>query len=119
MTTYSETIDTIKELNKIINVLRDMQTETNREMSEIDKEITDIEHAAEFYNLNAAQGYKLYKMLHDARVKRREIKNKHDILQWVMSKKVEKLSNNVLNNQMCNIKARIYVPRVLKELFDM
>ena len=33
---------------------------------ELELEMADIEHAAEFYNLNAAQGYKLYKMLHDA-----------------------------------------------------
>ena len=119
MTTYSETIDTIKELDNTANVLRNMLDEANREMSEIDKEITDIEHAAEFYNLNAAQGYKLYKVLHDARIRRREIKNKHDILQWVISKKVEKLSNNALNGQIRNIKARTYTPRVLKELFNV
>lgn len=29
-------------------------------------EVEDIEHAAEFYNLDASHGYQLYKMLHDA-----------------------------------------------------
>ena len=31
-------------------------------------EIEDIEHAAEFYNLDASHGYQLYKLLHDARL---------------------------------------------------
>ena len=38
-------------------------------------EIEDIEHAAEFYNLDASHGYQLYKLLHDARVRRRKCKN--------------------------------------------
>ena len=35
----------------------------------------DIEHAAEFYNLDASHGYQRYKMLHNARVRRRKYKN--------------------------------------------
>ena len=41
----------------------------------VELEVEDIEHAAEFYNLDASHGYQLYKMLHDARVRRRKYKN--------------------------------------------
>lgn len=85
----------------------------------IDLEIVDIEHAAEFYNLNASQGYQLYKMLHDARVKRRELKNELEKISLflgttISSDKMENLSKGIIG--MDN---RKYTPRVNKELFGV
>ena len=41
------------------------------ELERIRLEIIDIEHAAEFYDLDLYKGWKVYKMLQDARKRRR------------------------------------------------
>lgn len=66
----------IKEIKSFSYYLEQRQKWLIRELQNVNLEIVDIEHAAEFYVLNAAQGYKIYKMLHDARIKRRKIKMK-------------------------------------------
>lgn len=44
-------------------------------LDDIEREIVDIEHAIEFYSVDACKGYKMYKLLRDARLERRKIKN--------------------------------------------
>lgn len=89
------------------------------EMSKVDLEVVDIEHAAEFYNLNAAQGYKLYKMLHDARVKRRDIKNEMEKLNHFLNTTLTSNSLQNLQKSIAGMKNRKYTPRVNNELFGV
>lgn len=48
----------------------------NNELSNIEAELCDCEHACEFFKLSAAKGYKLYAMIRERRVKRRYIKKR-------------------------------------------
>lgn len=88
-------------------------------LSTVDMEIVDIEHAAEFYELNAAQGYKIYKMLHDARVKRRIIKNNMEIVKKFLDTSLRSSSIESLRNCIDSVDSKTYSPRVNKELFGV
>ena len=56
-------LEKVKELSEFTKQLEERRVYLLEQIQNIDLEIVDIEHAAEFYNLNAAQGYKLYKLL--------------------------------------------------------
>lgn len=58
----------IKLINGNINCLKE-------KLSKIELLNIDIEHFIEFNDLNASDGYKIYKILHELRVQRRKIKN--------------------------------------------
>ena len=88
------------------------------EMSKVDAEIEDILHAAEFYNLNAYEGYKLYKMLHDARIRRRKLKDYIEIVGYVENATGKELAENKGSKSILGKMTREYSPRVLKELFN-
>jgi hypothetical protein len=89
-------------------------------ISETDRKISDCLHCAEFYNLNASQGYKLYKVIHETQLKRRDIKNELQSIQYILGTKIasDSISNvdksiyGLYNNQK-------YTPRVVDELFDL
>lgn len=87
--------------------------------SNIEKEICDIEHAAEFFNLNASEGFMIYKMLQNARKERRKIKD--DILKLKIASNSPLSSwteGKISQNINSRFESRTYEPRVLKELFD-
>lgn len=89
-------------------------------MSKYDKEITDIEHCAEFYNLNASQGYKLYKMLHNVTNKRREVKNEFNSICMILSSKITSAEINNVNKSIYGIyNNQKYSNRVFDDLFDI
>jgi len=67
-------LDRVREIAEFTKQVEERRLYLMEMVHKADLEIVDIEHAAEFYNLNASQGYKLYKLLHDARNRRREYK---------------------------------------------
>lgn len=111
--------DDMRELLNIIEQIKSSKASLVKDMKEVDREITDIEHAAEFYNLNAAQGYKLYRLLHDARERRRIVKDRLSMVERILETKVCNLSTTRIDNKVEQMNNRNYCPRVLKELFDM
>lgn len=86
-------------------------------LSEIDLEISDIQHAAEFYKLNLVKGYKLYKLLHDTLLKRREIKNEIDKVDLILNTNVNNALSGKVDELLLNVNNKKYNPRVLKHLF--
>lgn len=88
------------------------------ELSKVDAEIEDILHAAEFYNLNACEGYKLYKMLRDARIKRRKLKDYIEVVGYVERATGKDFANNVGSKSILGKETREYTPRVLNGLFN-
>lgn len=88
------------------------------ELSKVDAEIEDILHASEFYNLNACEGYKLYKMLRDARIKRRKLKDYIEVVGYVERATGKDFANNVGSKSILGKETREYTPRVLNELFN-
>ena len=80
-------------------------------------EIEDIMHAAEFYNLNASQGYKLYRLLRAARIKRRKAKDAVEILDTVVGNQFGEGMLAAAGKKMSEHVDRTYRPRVFNELF--
>lgn len=92
--------------------------ELSKEMSDIDKEITDIQHYIELNNLNAYQGFLAYKMLQGRLRKRRKIKNELHVLSQLGACKVDSAMLIDVQNAIKELDSRTYTPRILSELFE-
>lgn len=90
----------------------------SKEMSDIDKEIIDIQHYIEFNDMNAYQGWMAYKMLQNRLKKRRKIKNELQVLIQLGNCKIDSSMIGDIKNAINEMNNRVYTPRVLKQLFD-
>ena len=91
--------------------------ELSQQLSKIDQEVCDIQHYIEFNRLNAAEGYKAYKLLQDKLLERRVIKDNQSKFQMLASAKVSDIFDGTLEKNLSELSHRTYTPRVLKELF--
>ena len=118
----SNFMDSIKENVSIIqdfySQLAIQRQHYTKELEIAEKELVDIEHAAEFFKLNAVQGYKLYKMMHDARVKRRKAKDALAIIEYILDDGPEGMMEGNTIRRIEGIDNREYRPRVLQSLFS-
>lgn len=112
-------INKITDLNGLATDALHRKEELREELSFIDKELSDINHYIEFCNLNAAQGWKAYKMIKERRIKRRSIKNEIQILNIILDKKISDTVTNEILESMSKMDKRTYEPRVMNELFDL
>lgn len=87
------------------------------EYLKMEREITDIYHAMEFYNLDAAKGYKLYRMMHEILIKRRKNKDESLKIDYILAGGIKGLTNNTTKQKIDKLNKRHYQPRALKELF--
>lgn len=113
--TFDEVISKLKALD--VTSFTKEQGELSKLLSQIDQEITDIQHYIEFNRLNAAEGYKAYKLLQDKLLVRRGIKNDMMKFQVLTSAKVSDIFDGTLEKNLEVLANRTYTPRVLKELF--
>lgn len=112
-------LDRISDLNGLAKDASHRKEELLGELSKVDKELSDINHYIEFVNLNAAQGYKAYKLIKERRIKRRSIKNELAVLEIILGKKISESITDEINKSVEGLDERMYEPRVLKELFDL
>lgn len=112
-------IDRVSDMNGLAVDASNRKDVLLQQLSDIDKEISDIMHYIEFSKLNAAQGYKAFKMIKDRRIKRRSIKNELNIVEVILSKKFNDSISKEIMKAVENMDKRTYEPRVLKELFDL
>jgi hypothetical protein len=112
-------------LDKMLNreeYIKDLQSymkTIDDQLSVINMEIIDIEHAAEFYDLDLFKGWKLYKMLQNARKRRRKLKDERLKIDYILSRNFVDCTNNAISNYIKSLENRKYEPRVLKELFNL
>ena len=107
-----------EELKKIdLTGFNKEHSELSKKMSRIDQEVADIQHYIEFNKLNAADGYKAFKLLQDKLLERRVIKDDWSKLQILLSAKVSDIYDGTLESRIDEFYNRDYTPRVLKELF--
>lgn len=92
--------------------------ELAQKLSHVDQEISDIEHYIEFNKLNAADGYKAFKMLQDKRIERRAIKDDFLKFKILSEANVSDIFDGTLEEKLRELDNRTYTPRVLKELFN-
>lgn len=111
-------LDKIADLNGLAADALHRKTELIEQLSKVDRELSDIAHYIEFNNLNAAQGYKAYKMEHERRIIRRSIKNEMQVLEIILGKKISETVTDEINNAVAGMDQRSYEPRELNELFD-
>lgn len=111
-------LNKVSDLNGLANEALNRKDELVQSLSNIDKELCDVLHYIEFCNLNAAQGYKAYKMIKERRIIRRNIKNELNVLNIILSKKISETATDKINKCVAGMDKRTYEPRVLKELFD-
>lgn len=91
----------------------DWEKEISDSMSKIDLELSDVYHYIEFSTLNAADGYRAYKLLQEVLRRRRAIKNELALMQTL------KAAQKALNEVQKGIERRkTYYPRVRYELFE-
>ena len=111
-------IDKIDGLNGLATEALHRKDELVQQLSKVDQELSDVNHYIEFCNLNAAQGYKAYKMIKDRRIKRRSIKNELHVVDIILSKKISETATDEIQKAIAGMDQRTYEPRVLNELFD-
>ena len=112
-------VDMMKEISKVTSAIEKRKIFLTQEIQTCSLEITDIEHAAEFYTLSASQGYKLYKMLHDVRNRRRKYKDELSIIESALGANLNSIEMQKIENQINGLGSRKYLPRVVNELFEV
>lgn len=115
ITTWEET------LNDLIQFAQDSSTKMEKlveELSNIDREIVDIQHYIEFTSLSSYHGYLAYKLLRSKLMKRRVIKNKLTIMKSCEEGKNGIESLRKILDAMQLVSNMNYSPRILEELFE-
>lgn len=126
--TQGITINDFKSLDNILSSIKDVENyaisaqkkleELTRNLSNIDKACTDLDHYMELHNLSASEGWKAYKQKQKLLKVRRNVKNKI----FAYQKIVEPLKNYVNGNiykSIEGLKNQKYTPRIMKSLFDI
>lgn len=112
-------LEKLSGLNGIGNEAVKRKEELCEQLSEVDKELSDINHYIEFCKLNAAQGFKAYKMIKERRVQRRRIKNELVVVETILEKKIGESITEEVKKVIQRLDKRTYSPRILDELFDL
>ena len=94
-------LDKVKEISTFTKEIEERRLYLMEMVHNIDLEIVDIEHAAEFYTLNASQGYKLYKMLHDVRIQRRSYKDELEKINLSLGTSIRSENMENLEKEHC------------------
>ncbi len=98
----------------------DYREQMNQKQSDVDKELCDLLHYVELYDLSADETFRAMEMIKEARIRRRFIKDK--ITQIEAFQRFLGTSANVSKAKGCitelkKLERRKYFPRELKEMF--
>jgi len=102
----------------IITTIRKTSDDLNKQLSQMDKLICDLEHEIEFGKFDVFRGYKKIKQLQNSLNERRDIKNEWELIQPLISyiggieKNADKVHTTIVNREL-SFKNRKYTPRVL------
>ena len=112
----------LSELCYMSNHIREYQADLNQMLSDVDKEICDILHFIEFYSPDDEKLLQASKMLQERRMRRREIKDEMEktaLMRETFLDGTFRIKVHQSLEQMERMKARIYTPRKLSDLFDV
>lgn len=98
----------VAQLRALIAELTSRRDELRLQQSEIDKEVSDIQHYIELGRLNACDGFLIYKRLREALQRRRDVRDYLQIVNFAAE----------CGNSINMLDDRKYSPRVLKDLFE-
>lgn len=108
----------VKEIARVLSHAQTRKTELLSKLSDIDKQVVDIEHYIEFGKFNACQGFMAFKMLQNALRQRREYKNEIEMLSQVEECRLNVTAIATFASKISGIENKVYNPRVLSELFE-
>ena len=112
-----ETKDILNEIDVISKKLILYSSCLSDDLSMLDQKINDIYHFIEFSNLNAVDGYKIYKKLQETLKQRRYTKNKlsdiNNLISLINYSKIKDIKEQIELNEN-----KKYNPRILTELFE-
>lgn len=112
--------DTIsKNFKKAYTDVVTYKEEIYKQLTDVELELCDCEHACEFFRYNAAKGYKLYSMIRDRRIKRRYLKNEYKKAMTVLNMSYQNIVDGKLERVFKEIDEQSYEPRVLTNLFEI
>ena len=106
-----QALNRLKELNRSMSELLGKSKTLNVSLSVVDKEIVDLEHYIELSYLNAAEGYKAFKMLQNKLIQRRHIKDQMDIINQMAAKGMNSTAFTDMTNYIEQLESRCYFPR--------
>ncbi|WP_418752466.1 hypothetical protein [Frisingicoccus sp.] len=111
----------IEVLEKNFDLLIKRKKVLDVERLSIEREITDIYHAMEFYNLDAAKGYNLYRMMKERLIRRRKNKDEAARIEHILTSGIKGIANGQARERFETemMEDKEYRPRVLKELFEI
>lgn len=118
--TFSGTSEKITKIKNIISELCDCgadicvkELSLKERLSEIEKELVDIDHRIEFYPLSAYDGYKMSKMRKDRLEERRVIK---DSLREIGI--IKDIKGDEAFKRLKDMEIKKYTPRALVDIFE-
>lgn len=112
-------IDKISNMNGLIKDLKERKEVLVNQLSELDKEKTDIEHYIEFKRFNAFQGYERSSELKVCMQNRRSIKNELNVINIILDNKFGEMVSSEIIHKIEGMDNRTYAPRVRHDLFDL
>src|SRR5699024_8282711 len=115
----------ITHLRDTIRDIPDIDKGDREELDKLEGETQDLLHLIEFNNLNASEGFKVYKELQKVRRRRMELKNKNELIKPIYKKLQSMKDKNlkIFNDCMGDVRRiierqsnRKYCCRIRKEL---
>lgn len=111
-------VDNIAGFQKFIEMASRQKAILEEGIERVEAEITDIEHAIEFSHCNVVGGYQWYKMLQEARQRRRTYKNAVMRIEILMTANPMPLVQANLVNRIKGTGNLKYAPRALPHIFE-
>jgi len=108
----------VQRFETFVRKFEEQEQEIKQQQLHAEARIFDIMHAAELNSLNACEGFKLYKLLHEARVQRRQCKDALMALALLRESINGNISAGKITDTIAHFPQRTFAPRALPELFE-
>lgn len=112
-------LNRLADLNGLVGDATKRRHELKLRLNEIEDEIQDLLHFAEFSKLNAAQLCVTCKDIKRCRVERRSIKNEIQVLDIILEQKVGDVIADEIIKKVQGMDNRTYSPRIRTDLFNL
>ena len=109
----------VKVFEEFIRDFKEQKDLITKEQARMERVIVDLEHAAELCELDARRGYLLYKMLHDARKRRRACKDAATIISILESHVDHTILKGDNTKMIEGLLHRQYTPREIQNVFEI
>lgn len=108
----------IQRFEDFVLFLKSQEPLIKQQQEHAEAQIFDIEHAAEFSKLNVLQGFRLYKLLHDARVMRRKCKDAVDMISYIDDVITEGILTKRTSRRIAGLTNRCFTPRAMPTILS-